>query len=94
MQTDPSAADQQQLIESRQEAKKPTSKFERKQKKHQAAIGGFDVREKSPITNGLVLDRRPTDVLFCIIFLAFMLSMVGMGIYSFIEGNIQNLIAF
>jgi len=65
----------------------------RKRVKHKAAIEDFSVREKSPIVNGMVLDRKPTDVLFCFIFLAFMLAIVGMAAYGFFNGNIQKLVA-
>mmetsp|Transcript_8407 Transcript_8407/g.14059 ORF Transcript_8407/g.14059 Transcript_8407/m.14059 type:complete len:166 (-) Transcript_8407:1439-1936(-) len=67
--------------------------MDKKRSKHLAAINEFSIKSKTPIENGLVYERRTTDFAFLIIFVLFMLSMVGMGGYGLKKGNITKLLA-
>ena len=72
--------------------KPPQTRGDRKAKKHQAAINGFNLKDKSQIRTGLVLERRCTDCFCLVLFLASICTMVGLTGYSLKQGQVEKLI--
>ena len=70
----------------------PRSRGERKRLKYLSEVEAFDVKGKSQIRGGLVMDRKCTDLLCLAIFTACIAAMVGLSFYGYTRGNIFKLI--
>ena len=71
------------------------NKVERQAAKHSTAVNGFSLSTHSQIVNGYVAggERKATDKVFCFVFIAFILGMIGISIYGFANGDYKALIA-
>jgi len=71
------------------------NKMERKANKHSGAINSFSLSQKSQIVSGYVAggERKPTNCVFCIVFLFFIFGMITISIIGFTKGNYKALIA-
>ena len=72
--------------------KPPKTRGDRKAKKYEVEINGFNLKEKSQIRTGLVLERRCTDCFCLVLFLATILTMVALTGYSLKKGHVEKLI--
>lgn len=70
----------------------PKSRGERKRQKYLAEVEAFDVKAKSQIRGGLVMERKCTDLLCLALFVACIGAMVGLSFYGYTKGNIYKLI--
>lgn len=60
--------------------------------KYQNHIDSFNFKQESGVTDGLIYDRKCTNLGCLAIFVAFLGAMVGISFYSFTKGNIHALV--
>ena len=75
--------------------KKRMNKLERKAQRHEGAINSFSLSTHSQITSGYVAgtERKPTNIMFCFIFIFFIIGMITISVIGFSKGNYKALIA-
>jgi hypothetical protein len=64
-----------------------------KQDKYREKTEEFSLREKTSVQEGLVTDRKCTDVFFLIVFVAFIAAMGAIVVYSLTHGQIEKVLA-
>jgi hypothetical protein len=67
-------------------------KLQHKLKRHAGAIEGFSLNQEK-YAAGIVTKRRPTDVFFCLIFVGYLLALLGIAGYSVYTGDPKKLVA-
>jgi len=77
--------------------KKVKNSFERKRNRHQATISTFSLNGDTSLVgeSGYVEmgQRKPTNCFCFLIFVVYLLAMIGMSMYGFIKGDYRKLIA-
>lgn len=71
---------------------KSEKKLQKKLKRHAGAIEGFSLNQEKYVS-GLVTSRRPTDIFFCMIFVGYILTLLGIAGYSVYTGDPMKLVA-
>ena len=71
------------------------NKRERQASRHQGSIDGFTLSANSQIVSGYVAggERKATNIMFCGLFMVFILAMIALSIVGFTKGNYKALIA-
>lgn len=56
-------------------------------------MNSYSIIEKSPVRNGLVTERKCTDMFCAFVFPMFLFGFIGLAVYAFVVGKPERMIS-